>query len=44
MIMHEFQDMGGITKCLHCKKIFWHCVNRDGTLNTRCVKRRITLD
>ena len=29
-------------RCKHCKKLFVYCVNRNGTLNTKCVKRRET--
>jgi len=43
MIQHEF-DFSAPRRpfpihCVHCKKLFVYCVNRDGTLNTRCVKR-----
>jgi len=47
MIRHEFNyGKLGLTgsnnslTCLHCKKLFVYCVNRDGTLNTKCVKRK----
>jgi hypothetical protein len=46
MIRHEFDfgkhSFGTKLRCLHCKKLFVYCVNRDGTPNTKCVKRRKT--
>ncbi len=26
--------------CIHCGKVFRDCVNRNGTYNSRCVKRK----
>ena len=44
MLGHEFNfrmpaPIAGLS-CLHCGKLFVHCVNRDGTYNTKCVKRK----
>jgi len=44
MIRHEFEfkNDGKPSRCLHCDKLFVYCVNRDGTYNTKCVKRKET--
>jgi len=44
MIRHEFEfkNDGKPSHCLHCDKLFVYCVNRDGTYNTKCVKRKET--
>jgi len=38
----EFKNDGKPSRCLHCDKLFVYCVNRDGTYNTKCVKRKET--
>ena len=41
MIQHEFKyNTKESMRCKHCGKLFVYCVNRDGTYNTRCVKRK----
>lgn len=43
MIRHEFDFRNSQkmpTHCMHCNKLFVYCVNRDGTYNTKCVKRK----
>lgn len=47
MIRHEFEWHGKdhtakSLKCIHCNKLFVYCVNKDGSYNTKCVKRRNT--
>jgi len=45
MIRHEFNydhKHNGPMRCKHCSKLFVYCVNRNGTYNTKCVKRRET--
>ena len=42
MIRHEFNYGKNWTtvRCNHCNKLYVYCVNRDGTYNTKCVKRK----